>query len=1009
MTIDFYNTKEECTKNKHISYNTNKRYKSFNQSIFTAGDEDQFHTHRCKQNGTPFVYSEADYMHNFFFKLYKQPGCVDDIYSNIQSDSVTNTFRYIFHKFKKGIFVKIVNGSLRVFLPFSKSSFTNEWSGCIQFDPVKYKSFTDFFKYICSQTNHSFNPHHINKDVRSWYGNNCLVRYEYPVHEGDTNTNTIKNMIEELCAERKIPDIEFFINKRDFPILTYDKTEPYTHIWGVDKELVSHAYDKYIPIISMSKTSSYADVLFPTYDDWSRVQRHSDKWFVDSASKQFEHIQETKWEDKKQTAVFRGGSTGAGVNVHTNMRLKLAYMSYISKLDDPIPYIDAGITKWNVRPRKVHDDAYLRTIDIQTLPFKRVGTLSYQEQSTYKYIINVDGHVSAFRLSFELSMKSTLLLVKSEWTMWFSHLLKPYVHYIPVKSDLSDLIDQIKWCRLHDNECKQIAYNAYAFYTRYLNRSSILDFMQYTLVTLKRSMGEYRYPIHTPLYTSIAYECKHIKYIYPCVHGCVFVKFPEYNTRTHHEYNYVKGVEMIIHYLIDTRQVVPCLTNKQFIFKNNTCDVHAYTIKNRRFVIKQTQCIHKIKEHIHESFITNRQLNKLRKYIPNFLYVYACFRTHNNCNVISEYIEGITLFDYLKSDSFAFNDFLFIVIQICLSLSVAQHTCGFVHYDLTPWNVMLKKRNKPITYDYTIDTDTVIRTRTSIIPILIDFGKSHVYNNGRHHGFINMFTFSTIHDTLSLLMNSLQIIIKHQRLSRCEINHIIYLSNFISKTKYCTSSFKSLHGIRTFFEKASKYSNIIHDNKYELEQKTPYDLVQYIMKLRNIYVLPMGTVNKYTHMETKLPIYITHFQVFHESFDVNHTLKTYSHILKHISTFSFIPSHVYNEKIPILNAFAHFCTCIKQYCIHNHVYTDLIKQSCVGAANNLHSLYTDVDKTTHVHVRTCMPFDEYIYDNTIALNDLMLNVQTRVVPVISTDAYHVNHNTLTFFMEQNEIKKVSVL
>ncbi len=26
--------------------------------------------------------------------------------------------------------------------------------------------------------------------------------------------------------------------------------------------------------------------------------------------------------------------------------------------------------------------------------------------------------------------------------MWFSHLLKPYIHYVPVKSDLSDLIEK---------------------------------------------------------------------------------------------------------------------------------------------------------------------------------------------------------------------------------------------------------------------------------------------------------------------------------------------------------------------------------------------------------------------------------------------------------------------------------------------------------------------------------------------------------------------------------------
>ncbi len=39
--------------------------------------------------------------------------------------------------------------------------------------------------------------------------------------------------------------------------------------------------------------------------------------------------------------------------------------------------------------------------------------------------------------------------------MWFSHLLKPYIHYVPVKSDLSDLIEKIQWCRDNDEKCKE--------------------------------------------------------------------------------------------------------------------------------------------------------------------------------------------------------------------------------------------------------------------------------------------------------------------------------------------------------------------------------------------------------------------------------------------------------------------------------------------------------------------------------------------------------------------------
>ncbi len=57
--------------------------------------------------------------------------------------------------------------------------------------------------------------------------------------------------------------------------------------------------------------------------------------------------------------------------------------------------------------------------------------------------------------------------------MWFSHLLKPYIHYVPVKSDLSDLIEKIQWCRDNDEKCKEISQEALKFYQTYLSRESI--------------------------------------------------------------------------------------------------------------------------------------------------------------------------------------------------------------------------------------------------------------------------------------------------------------------------------------------------------------------------------------------------------------------------------------------------------------------------------------------------------------------------------------------------------
>ena len=186
---------------------------------------------------------------------------------------------------------------------------------------------------------YSFKEGSVNQNIDEWYANNCLVRSEYPLQEGDSNVGNVRNMLEELCDKRTVPDIEFFINRRDFPILTRDGTEAYNHIWGTkDLPLVSHAYEQYLPIFSMSNSDRYADILSPTWDDWARIQSASGKYFPGS-QQDYSGNFSTKWADKKPTAVFRGASTGCGVDEDTNPRLKLAGMSTIKHADDEgIPY-----------------------------------------------------------------------------------------------------------------------------------------------------------------------------------------------------------------------------------------------------------------------------------------------------------------------------------------------------------------------------------------------------------------------------------------------------------------------------------------------------------------------------------------------------------------------------------------------------------------------------------------------------------------------------------------------
>lgn len=749
---------------------TNPRYTTFKQSTYTAGDENQFLSafrdcaYSCGLESNT-VNIENDIGQTIWTK-----------YCNVEACTAIDTFRYIFHKFKKGIFIKIVDNELVTFLPFSKANYVNEWSHCIHVDTSKFKDLNAFLKHIYDMENRPFNPNRVHGCIENWYGNNCLIRYEYQHTEGDTNVDAFKAFFTRLLEVRKVPDIECFLNRRDFPLLTLDGTEPYHHIWGSKhKPLVSHAYDKYLPILSMTTSERYADIAIPTWDDWKRISQTT-------------HEFETCWENKKATAVFRGGSTGPGVTIKQNMRLKACYLSRTTQPDasDGVPYLDCGITNWNLRPRKLVNSEVLQTIELKNIPYRLSQRLTPEQQSTYKYILHLDGHVAAFRLSIELAMRSVVLIPSTPWKLWYSHLLEPYVHYVPVRADLSDLVERVKWCKEHDKECKQIAENAYVFYTRYLEHEGVMNHMQRTLSLLAHAMGTYPYP-SIPLRTQLVQN----------------------------EKKYLNTVHMDVHRLTYKDSIAT--TRSTCIEKH--VDVHT----QKEYAIKSIISASKVPETVHEAYIGMHVVNEFKQYARYFAYTYAYVENKNkSAMIVSQYIPGETLYSYLTHTSyFEMDVYLSVIVQLCSALEYAQECADFVHYDLTPWNIVLteNKNNK-----------NAKNSKEKYTPVMIDYGKAYAVSRGRHHGYVKMYSASSIQDVYTLLVTTLACLTKKTNpvtLSKKHKKELITLSNFLLTGT--ERKFTCIKDIAEYTNRARKYERLLMDKREnEIEQQTPLHLRKYI-------------------------------------------------------------------------------------------------------------------------------------------------------------------------------------
>lgn len=51
------------------------------------------------------------------------------------------------------------------------------------------------------------------------------------------------------------------------------------------------------------------------------------------------------------------------------------------------------------------------------------------------------------------------LKVDSTKIEYFYSNLEPWVHYVPIKSDFSDLLEKVEWLRNNDDKAKEIAKN----------------------------------------------------------------------------------------------------------------------------------------------------------------------------------------------------------------------------------------------------------------------------------------------------------------------------------------------------------------------------------------------------------------------------------------------------------------------------------------------------------------------------------------------------------------------
>ncbi|KAI8616439.1 glycosyl transferase family 90-domain-containing protein [Chytriomyces sp. MP71] len=227
------------------------------------------------------------------------------------------------------------------------------------------------------------------------------------------------------------------------------------HAYFLEPKLVLSS-DPPIPVLSQAKLNCYGDILLPMTHHVYRVQ--------------VPRTDTVPWEGKQPVLFWHGPTTGGPYTTETQWRLfsRTRLVDWEKKWAQGHPNrtFDASVQEvptleqWTV---DVGFDAVVQT-DVETeillkktYPLK--GGVVYERIMKFKYLLALDGNRFDETMQDYLASNS-VVLYSGIFRDFYNWRLVPWVHYVPVRLDLSDLEEKVQWLMEHDEEAREISLNA---------------------------------------------------------------------------------------------------------------------------------------------------------------------------------------------------------------------------------------------------------------------------------------------------------------------------------------------------------------------------------------------------------------------------------------------------------------------------------------------------------------------------------------------------------------------
>ena len=254
-----------------------------------------------------------------------------------------------------------------------------------------------------------------------------------------------------------------------------DYDDHHHEIWVVLYIGDSHSESTKLPVVAKTRFSQFAtakgswsgkthhhffrSIIFPL-----EMERHYDP--VNEYIKLHKGGKVCKWNDKKSTLIWRGAVTG--VNFNSAKKQLSTYQDGGSRIQVVKRYYNAKILDVDVAFEK-------NSPTVEWAPYEysneahltRDNDTSMADQLKYKYILMLEGNDVATGLKWQLASNSVVFMAKPTTVSFLMEdLLVPFVHYVPLKDDYSNLVEMVQWARNNDNKCKWISQQATVYMQR---------------------------------------------------------------------------------------------------------------------------------------------------------------------------------------------------------------------------------------------------------------------------------------------------------------------------------------------------------------------------------------------------------------------------------------------------------------------------------------------------------------------------------------------------------------